>query len=251
MSVKKFCVYKHIFPNGKVYIGITSQKPEHRLKNGKKYAYNHLIGRAIDKYGWENVEHIIIDSGLKETDAKKMEIDLISSSQAQDRRFGYNLTAGGDGMTGFITYESTKKKLSTINTGKKHTNESRKMMSESRKGENAYWYGKRLPEDMREKISQAKKGKRVGSDSYWYGKTMPQSARRKMSENHYDASGENNPRARRVEKIMPDGTVFSQYKTIKQAAEDNQCDVSTVRRRCNGVFNDRHGYIWRYADREE
>lgn len=33
----KYVVYKHTCPNGKVYIGITSQKPEHRWKKGKTF----------------------------------------------------------------------------------------------------------------------------------------------------------------------------------------------------------------------
>ena len=37
MENKKYCVYKHIFPNNKVYIGVTCQKPEYRWRNGKGY----------------------------------------------------------------------------------------------------------------------------------------------------------------------------------------------------------------------
>ena len=37
-SNKKFCVYEHVFPNGKRYIGITSKKPEARWENGSGYS---------------------------------------------------------------------------------------------------------------------------------------------------------------------------------------------------------------------
>ena len=56
-------VYKHTFPNGKVYIGITRQKPKYRWANGNGYLrlkpngeYKQpLMARAVIKYGWENV----------------------------------------------------------------------------------------------------------------------------------------------------------------------------------------------------
>lgn len=34
---KKFCVYEHLFPNGKRYIGITSKNLEARWENGNGY----------------------------------------------------------------------------------------------------------------------------------------------------------------------------------------------------------------------
>ena len=34
---KKWCVYVHIAPNGKKYVGITSQKPEKRWNHGEGY----------------------------------------------------------------------------------------------------------------------------------------------------------------------------------------------------------------------
>ena len=35
-----YYVYKHTFPNNKVYIGITKQKPIRRWKNGTNYKKN-------------------------------------------------------------------------------------------------------------------------------------------------------------------------------------------------------------------
>jgi predicted GIY-YIG superfamily endonuclease len=40
MSEKKFVLYKHTCPNGKVYIGITCQKPQIRWNYGKGYQKN-------------------------------------------------------------------------------------------------------------------------------------------------------------------------------------------------------------------
>ena len=46
-----FCVYMHISPNNKRYIGLTSRKPEHRWNNGKGYKGNSYFTNAINKYG--------------------------------------------------------------------------------------------------------------------------------------------------------------------------------------------------------
>lgn len=35
---RRFCVYKHLFPNGKCYIGITSMSPNKRWNNGHGYS---------------------------------------------------------------------------------------------------------------------------------------------------------------------------------------------------------------------
>ena len=39
MACKTFCVYKHVLPNNKIYIGITKQNPLLRWKNGHGYKH--------------------------------------------------------------------------------------------------------------------------------------------------------------------------------------------------------------------
>lgn len=38
---KTYKVYKHIFPNGKVYVGITSQPLNCRWRSGKRRGWSH------------------------------------------------------------------------------------------------------------------------------------------------------------------------------------------------------------------
>lgn len=59
-----YSVYKHTFPNGKVYIGMTSRKPKDRWHNGKGYKTQSLIHKAIQEYGWNNVKHEILFENL-------------------------------------------------------------------------------------------------------------------------------------------------------------------------------------------
>lgn len=59
-EIKNYCVYKHTSPSNKVYIGITSQEPERRWKNGNGYKKNLYFTKAIKKYGWDNFAHEIL-----------------------------------------------------------------------------------------------------------------------------------------------------------------------------------------------
>ena len=61
---RKYLVYKHTAPNGKVYIGITSQSPQRRFNNGRGYYHNDHFKRAIEKYGWKGFSHEILTEDL-------------------------------------------------------------------------------------------------------------------------------------------------------------------------------------------
>ena len=99
--------------NGKRYVGITSKsKPEHRWNSGRGYKENPHFISAIEKYGWNNFEHIILYDNLTEIDAKSMECALIKEWKTQDTRYGYNMTSGGDGTPGCYPSVETRQKLS-------------------------------------------------------------------------------------------------------------------------------------------
>lgn len=82
--------------NGKLYFGITKTSTRRRWSKGKGYKTQHIFGKAIEKYGWDGFDHIILFTGLSEDEAKQMEIDLIREFKTQDGRYGYNITDGGD-----------------------------------------------------------------------------------------------------------------------------------------------------------
>ena len=90
-----FTVYKHTSPTGKVYIGITRQTPENRFQNGEGYRSSPVFYAAIQKHGWESFRHEILLEGLTEDAACAVERELIKKYRSQDRRFGYNIEAGG------------------------------------------------------------------------------------------------------------------------------------------------------------
>lgn len=72
-----YCVYMHTVPNGKVYIGITSQEPSRRWRKGEGYKTNKAFYFAIQKYGWENINHEILYSGLSKEEACDKEKEVV------------------------------------------------------------------------------------------------------------------------------------------------------------------------------
>ena len=123
-KTKSFCVYMHINKaNGKRYIGITSVNPLDRWQGGCGYYKNKHFNDAIKKYGWNNFDHLILYSELSKEEACEIEQYLIAKYKTQDKRYGYNIASGGQYF--------------------KHSEESKVLMSERRKGKGRV---KRTPE---------------------------------------------------------------------------------------------------------
>lgn len=96
--MNNYKVYQHLFPNGKSYIGITCQKPEMRWRKGKGYAETTFVYRAIQKYGWNNIQHLILFTDLSKKEAEQKEQELIQLLDTTNPQKGYNLTYGGEGV---------------------------------------------------------------------------------------------------------------------------------------------------------
>ena len=116
-----YTVYEHITPNGKIYIGITKRNPLKRWQNGRGYFTNKHFSRAIKKYGWNNIIHEILFSGLSEEEAKIKEIKLIAYYKSNNPKYGYNITSGGDYRSKLSKESITKLKAKLI--GQKRTKE--------------------------------------------------------------------------------------------------------------------------------
>lgn len=141
MDKSNFCVYKHTTPNNKVYIGITCQDPNERWKKGFAYRKNKHFFNAIEKYGWDNIQHEILLDGISSNEAYEWEKIFIVQYKSNDRRFGYNNSSGGE--HGFY--------------GGHHTDEAKRKIS-------AASSKRRLPPETYEKIANSKRKKVVAFD---------------------------------------------------------------------------------------
>lgn len=112
-----YCVYKHISPDGKVYIGITSRyKPELRWgKDGVGYKNNDALYADIQKFGWENFAHEILAQNLTEAEAVAVESSLIKIMQTTNPLIGYNQNEGGSGAYKTLQIKSDNDSVYLVN----------------------------------------------------------------------------------------------------------------------------------------
>ena len=129
--MNNYVVYLHTSPSGKRYVGITGSPIEQRWRHGNGYFRNKYFARAIKKYGWDNFKHEILAEGLSKFEAEKIEQSLIARYQSNVRAFGYNIKNGGD-------------------SNGKHAEESKRLMSENRKGKGTQPRSETTREKMRE-----------------------------------------------------------------------------------------------------
>lgn len=97
---RSYYLYLHSFPDGKYYVGITSQQPEKRWNNGKGYRRKRngrwcqpKMAKAIGKFGWENIKHEVLFEGLTKEEAERLEQELIIYYDSINN--GYNIAKGG------------------------------------------------------------------------------------------------------------------------------------------------------------
>ena len=213
--MNNYKVYIHKFPNGKAYIGITRQEPKIRWGGGNGYVRNEYMHCAIKKYGWENIEHIILFDGLSEEDACEIEKSLIKKYRTNEKEFGYNIESGGQCSN---LAESTKQKLREAHIGKSASEETREKMRASRKrflSENPEYY-KKNSENIMCAVEKAAELKR---------KSVIQ----------YDL----------------DGNFLAVWNSTREAERVLGIYHSHIAKCCNKVpkYNTAGGYRWEYADK--
>lgn len=202
---KNYCVYLHRNKiNNKVYIGITNDIKRRWRSNGIEYKprgkNSNPNGRpfwnAIQKYGWDNFEHIILFDNLSKEDAEDLEIKLIKEYNSRDKNFGYNVAEGGNG--GHIYKEHPKGMK-----GKHHTEEKKIKQRELMK---------KLNEE-----GKCGANWKNGHPRGMKGKHHTEEAKEKIS--RYQQ--ENNPTRKKILVIMPNGerkiypSVISVQKELK------------------------------------
>lgn len=96
----KYQVYVHTFPNNKKYVGLsTLENINQRWANGRGYRTQKLMYRAVLKWGWKNIKHTVYQCDT-EKEMKYLERYLIAYYHSNEPKYGYNVSAGGDGSTG-------------------------------------------------------------------------------------------------------------------------------------------------------
>lgn len=168
---------------GKIYVGQTVDLQDrdrcHIKNDGVKD--NSLIDKKIKQYGRDNFDLWAISVVDTKEHADQEEIFWISEIRNQlGRKMVYNLTDGGDGMSGFKHSEESKRKNSQshlgrvpANKGKSPSKDTLKKMSLGHIGKEGYWIGKTLSEETKIKKSESMKGKTwkmIDGKRVWFSK---------------------------------------------------------------------------------
>ena len=248
--------------NGKVYIGQTAKERGfkgryecsgegiervynyHKSREEHNRSYNKHLLRSIEKHGFEAFEVIEeFDVAYSKEELDKLEIKYIKEFNCLNPN-GYNNDEGG-------------------NEGK-FCEESRRLLSEKKSGENNPFYGKKHSEETRKKMSEAHKGKCVGENHPMYGKhqseetkeknrqahlkeNLSEETRIKMSTKAKQRTGLKNHRSKPVwceelKEVRPSG---------KEWAKELKLVQSSVSQCCNGKRNHTGGYHFKFATKEE
>lgn len=256
---KNYCVYKHTFPNGKTYIGITRTNPLYRWGHkGKGYRSQPLMWNAILKYGWDNIKHDILFADLSKEEAEQKEIELISLYKSNKGEYGYNIENGGK-CVGTLT-PAIIEKMANANKGKKRSDDTKKRISEALKGRpkseaqkikqsNAMkgkrhteeWKmqnsirqkGRKHSEQARKKISEAKKG----SNNPMYGKHMTEEAKEKKRKH-----------SKRILQYDGNGNFIKEWDSAYSISKELGINTSNIRRSCTSRYLKAKGFKFEYSN---
>lgn len=246
-----YCVYKHTTPSGKVYIGITFNNPQKRWNNGNGYSNNPYFSKAILKYGWDNISHEIVISGLSSDEAEQREREMIKMYRSSERRYGYNLTTGGE-------------------KGKIHAESSKKKMSESTKGMyvgilNPH-FGVACSDETKRKISKALTGKFSGEKNPNYGRPLSDEQKRLISNSrkgkHYPKLSESlkkspaciavrEARKAPIDQFTKDGEFIKTWDSAADASaflighRRGQANICSC---ANGKLKSAYSFVWRHSE---
>lgn len=204
--MNNFIVYIHKNRiNGKMYVGITCQKVNRRWRNGEAYKQNFHFYNAICKYGWDAFDHIIVKAGLTKTEACDEECRLIEKYHTTNERYGYNRSTGGEfPASGATVSEETRQKKRELMMGRK------------------------VPKEICEKISVAKKGRSNGKEGLL---------------------GEASGNAKHIYQLDLDGNIvgefFGTYEVGRKLGFASPQKIGEV---CRGQRKTAYGYKWKYAE---
>ena len=231
-----FSVYLHKSPSGKVYVGITKKRRvKDRWDNGNGYRNNIIFYRAINKYGWDNIEHIVLFNNLTESRAKSLEIDLIR--HYKNLGISYNITDGGEGTCGWIPSKETRRKISSSLKGRV------------------------IPKEVRVKISKTLKGRPISKEHIdiikktHTGKLVSKETRQKLREINLGKKHSNETKrkigllsAKPILQFSLNGEFIREWESASEAARALNKSSSSITQCCNkrANYNTAYGYKWEY-----
>lgn len=148
--MRKYLIYKVTNRiNGKIYVGQKEGSIEGYLGSGL------LIKRAVEKYGRENFNNVVLEECRSRDEANTRETFWINELRAYERLIGYNISKtwfGGDVLSNHPDRSAIGRKISYSLTGKKRSEETKAKLRMFFRSENHPWIGRTIPENERERL---------------------------------------------------------------------------------------------------
>ena len=234
-----YCVYIHIFSNGKNYIGITRRNPIKRWGfNGYGYRLQTKFYNAILKYGWDNIKHEILFTNLTKEEAEEKEIELIKKYNSIEN--GYNVENGGS-VKGKHS-EETKSKISKANKGKPKSDITKLKISMSNKGkvrtEEIKHHLKEIAKKPKSEIGkQHIREAKIGNKNPMYGKKSTE----KQLQARIKAT------SKKVIQYDLKGNLIKIYDSLAEAQRQTNINSKHISRSCRTKYN-AGGFKWCYVN---
>lgn len=118
------------------------------------YGYHNckLFWRAIQKYGWDNIQHIVLMDNLSKEIACECEKYLIRKYKSNQAKFGYNNSFGGEsGSCGYVFTMEQRAKVSNSLRGHVVSEETRRKIGQAN---SVALKGRKVPQEVKDKISK-------------------------------------------------------------------------------------------------
>ena len=192
----------------KNYIGMTSLNPQIRWRGRYRGKMNEAIHEFPLDLCWK--KHIEFQTTNK-NQALELEAELMKWYDSVEN--GYNVSA----------YDSHSCK---------HSEETKKKLSESHTGEKNYWYGKHLSEEHKKKMSES-----LG------GRIFSEETKKRMSESKF---GNHCAPTKSVLQFSKDGEFIAEYSSIMEAERKTGFNSGHICKCCKGKLKSTGGYIWKY-----
>lgn len=215
--------------NGKMYFGQTidydKRKAEHLRALSGGYHKNRYLQSAWDKYGADSFSFSFV-ANCAENELDVFEKKYISDYNSEAPN-GYNLTCGGDGVRGMKWSEESRKRVSEARKGKPRApRQNEGQSAESRTKMSASMKAKWQDESYRDKV-------RISHT----GKTFSQETKEKMSEAH---RGRTQSNARQV-LCVETGVIYPSVSKIDLGRKINKGQIY----RANSRGIKAYGYHWK------
>lgn len=253
--------------NGKCYIGQSINIKE-RFYGHKSSENNKYLKNAFKKYGIDNFVFEVIEE-CKMEELNEKEIYYIKLYKSANRKYGYNLSLGGQGKAKKTSLR-TRKLISKSKKGKctrtpeseeKRLKSFKKTLEEMPKEDLKKWHkkigkkhkGKVVTQEQREKISKSLKEyfkdeeMRKKISERLTGRKLSLMTRLKMSMQKQRTSKEINQRfCKSVLQYDKSGNFIAEYNSVKEANEKTNVHNGNICLCCKHKRKYAGGYRWEY-----